>query len=185
MIYEEVEGEFPIRSLGKVKTEADVVSFRAYRRFVQNRFRNRDPEAARAKHLSWREANREHIKTEARKREAANREEINAGRRARRNAAGPEARRLESLMNQHNRRAAGKMNKELVKFLQAQPCLDCGKSPSEVKSEIAHLIAVANGGTNHPLNLIAQCRSCNGKLARKAHPRTMMVHYPFAAALAA
>lgn len=85
--------------------------------------------------------------------------------------------------NKHSRRALGKMDPQLVKFLRSQPCLDCGASGKP--STVGHLIPVENGGTNHPLNLVAQCRSCNSRQHTKIHKRAMMVHYPFAAALAA
>lgn len=81
------------------------------------------------------------------------------------------------------RRAAGKVPAAFVKFLCAQPCIDCGATDKKI--EVGHLIPVVNGGTNNPLNLIAQCRSCNMKQHGRIHPRAMMVHYPEAALAAA
>lgn len=80
----------------------------------------------------------------------------------------------------HARRALGKIPVAFVKFLREQPCLDCGK-PSNGKATIGHLIPVSRGGTNNPLNLITQCRSCNSKQCARVHPRFAMVNYPQAA----
>lgn len=78
----------------------------------------------------------------------------------------------------HARRALGNIDPKFVQFLRSQPCADCG---AEGKSTIGHLIPVKRGGTNHPCNLIAQCRSCNSKQNAKVHPRFAMAHYPEAA----
>jgi 5-methylcytosine-specific restriction endonuclease McrA len=83
----------------------------------------------------------------------------------------------------HRRRALGKIDPKFVKFIYAQPCLDCGTT--ERRRTLGHLIPVVRGGTNHPLNLVAQCRSCNSKQHSRVHPRAMMVHYPEAVRYAA
>jgi DNA helicase IV len=85
--------------------------------------------------------------------------------------------------NKQTRRALGKVAPAFVKFLYAQPCVDCGTT--ERKRTIGHLIPVARNGTNHPCNLIAQCRSCNSKQHMRIHPRFAIAHYPEAAQYAA
>lgn len=47
-------------------------------------------------------------------------------------------------------------------------CWYCGDSlnvSGKQSYEIDHVIPVASGGTNDPSNLVASCRSCNGKKA--------------------
>lgn len=45
-------------------------------------------------------------------------------------------------------------------------CLYCGSHPPEVTLEVDHVVAIANGGTNHPANLATSCENCNrGKSA--------------------
>lgn len=84
------------------------------------------------------------------------------------------------------RRSLPKAPPKFIAFLRSQPCLDCGKAPIEGRrSEVGHLIPVRHGGTNHPCNLIAQCRSCNGKQHAKTHPRFAQINYPEAVAYAA
>jgi 5-methylcytosine-specific restriction endonuclease McrA len=76
------------------------------------------------------------------------------------------------------RRAGGPVSKAFVRFLKAQPCIDCGTTE---RIEVGHLIPVVRGGTNHPCNLVAQCRTCNARQGANIHPRAMMAHYPEAA----
>ena len=121
---------------------------------------------AREKHLAWRDENRDH--TNAKSREWA---QLN-----------PEKIRAISIAATHKRRGGGKMNPLYVRFLKTQPCLDCG---SIENIEIGHLIPLTKGGTNHPLNLVAQCLKCNRRLNAKVHPKAMMVHYIQAATFAA
>jgi 5-methylcytosine-specific restriction endonuclease McrA len=121
---------------------------------------------ARAKHDVWRDANRDHVN-------AKSREWIQAN---------PEKARSAVIAASAIRRGGGKMNREYVRFLKTQPCLDCG---SMENIEVGHLIAMARGGTNHPLNLVAQCRKCNRRLNTKVHSKAMMVHYIQAATFAA
>lgn len=40
-------------------------------------------------------------------------------------------------------------------------CKYCGKSAPDVILHIDHIEPVSSGGTNHPLNLVTACRSCN------------------------
>jgi len=58
-------------------------------------------------------------------------------------------------------------------------CIYCGGNPPQVKLQIDHVEAVANGGTNDPENLVTACQACNsGKSAipldktAKAHLNT-------------
>jgi hypothetical protein len=41
-------------------------------------------------------------------------------------------------------------------------CVYCGRKAPEVKLEVDHITAVANGGTNDPSNLATACEDCNG-----------------------
>lgn len=46
-------------------------------------------------------------------------------------------------------------------------CQYCGRSAPDVILEVDHIMPVAEGGTNDPLNLITACRDCNrGKSAK-------------------
>lgn len=46
-------------------------------------------------------------------------------------------------------------------------CAYCGSSPPDVLLHVDHIVAVADGGTNDPANLITACANCNlGKGAR-------------------
>jgi hypothetical protein len=105
---------------------------------------------ATARHLAWREANREHVN--ARSREWAK--------------AHPEYRRAIQAVQNHRRRAAGKFDKEFVAWLYTQACIDCG---SRERIEVGHIVSVKDGGTNDPANLIPQCRPCNRRLSGKSH----------------
>lgn len=42
-------------------------------------------------------------------------------------------------------------------------CAYCGREATEVD----HIIAIANGGTNEPSNLVAACKPCNGRKSDK------------------
>lgn len=41
-------------------------------------------------------------------------------------------------------------------------CVYCGASPQDAPLEADHVVAVANGGTNDPENLVTSCKTCNG-----------------------
>lgn len=46
-------------------------------------------------------------------------------------------------------------------------CGYCGRSPPEVLLHVDHIVPVAAGGTNDPINLVTACADCNsGKAAR-------------------
>ncbi len=58
-------------------------------------------------------------------------------------------------------------------------CVYCGRKPPEVSLEVDHVLAVSNGGTNDPENLVTACYDCNaGKGAHQGdrqgaqHPPT-------------
>lgn len=45
-------------------------------------------------------------------------------------------------------------------------CRYCGADPTKCVLHVDHVLAIANGGTDDPVNLVASCRSCNlGKSA--------------------
>jgi 5-methylcytosine-specific restriction endonuclease McrA len=111
----------------------------------------------RAKHLAWREANREHVNAKARETSARN----------------PERRSAIRSANHHKRRAAGPVDWKYLKFLKEQPCYDCG---STEKIELGHLIPIKNGGTNNNQNFIPQCRSCNRKLHSRVHAKATICY---------
>lgn len=53
-------------------------------------------------------------------------------------------------------------------------CTYCGASGNDSELEIDHIIAVANGGSNHISNLTTACRVCNQKKSdghRKPNPK--------------
>jgi hypothetical protein len=116
-----------------------------------------DPEALaafrarrKATHDAWREANREYVN--ARSREWA--------------AAHPEYRRAIAIAMARKRRGAGPLDVDFVRWLKAQPCVDCC---STSLIEVGHVIPVRDGGTNYPANLIPQCRPCNRRLSARRH----------------
>ena len=47
-------------------------------------------------------------------------------------------------------------------------CQYCGRTPPEVILEVDHVVPVAEGGDNDPINLITSCKDCNrGKSAKR------------------
>ncbi len=52
-------------------------------------------------------------------------------------------------------------------------CQYCGRTPPEVILEVDHIVPVADGGDNDPLNLITSCRDCNrGKRDKRLDDNT-------------
>lgn len=49
---------------------------------------------------------------------------------------------------------------------QKSKCFDCGKKR---KLTVGHLVPISKGGSNHILNIRAQCQSCNSKQGSKIH----------------
>lgn len=107
-------------------------------------------EAYLARHLVWRDANRDKVNFFAKRWQQANRERFKSI----------------AVANAARRRAGGKIDADLVEWIRSQPCVDCGATE---RIEVGHRLAVADGGTNDPENLIPQCRSCNRRLWRKPH----------------
>jgi hypothetical protein len=60
-------------------------------------------------------------------------------------------------------------------------CQYCGRTPPTVILHVDHIVAVANGGTGDPLNLITACADCN--LGKAAVPLGQ-VHRPIAEQIA-
>ena len=54
-------------------------------------------------------------------------------------------------------------------------CQYCGRSAPDVILEVDHIVPVAEGGTNDPLNLVTSCRDCNrGKSAKLLSDTTII-----------
>ena len=75
-----------------------------------------------------------------------------------------------------SRRSTGKRIRFEVLQRDQFSCQYCGQIAPHVRIEVDHIVAVADGGDDHPFNLIAACADCNGgKHASRLLVRTAML----------
>jgi len=61
-----------------------------------------------------------------------------------------------------NRRAVSKRLRFEILKRDGYRCQYCGATPLDLPLHVDHVIPLANGGTNDPLNLVTACADCNG-----------------------
>src|SRR5512146_1626594 len=68
------------------------------------------------------------------------------------------------------RKSTGKRTRFEVFKRDGFKCAYCGRSPPDVLLHVDHIVAVANGGTDDPTNLVTACQDCN--LGKSSVPLT-------------
>lgn len=51
---------------------------------------------------------------------------------------------------------------------QNEKCFDCNET---AELTVGHLVPICRGGSNFPINIVAQCMPCNANQGRKLHPK--------------
>jgi len=128
-------------------------------------YKRENPETRKARRQDAYYANVEHCRAlsrEARRRADPEKERA----RARRNrAANPETARLHARVRKARKRAGGGTvnSTDIKKRFQIQKgrCWWCGTDLKKSGYHVDHVIALANGGSNDPSNIVCACKTCN------------------------